>query len=263
MSPYAQTNVQLFNQLRGDGYSPEEVMRIRSVYEFAMHLFTGRCQPCGKPSIDHVVGTASVLAFLHRPVEVVAAGLIHAAYMYGDFGSLRRSITPAKRQQVQQTVGKEVEEYVARYTALHWTGQTISTVGDHIDALDPIDREVLLMRLANTLELYLDLGALCCYNAENYQRGIENRGPLIIDMADQLGFPVLATEFARVFRETTTGEIPRELRNRSHQTRAYFLAPKSYRKRLPLAVWHQLRQLSLVQRGLQKALKVAGIQLSH
>jgi hypothetical protein len=263
VNSYAQTNIQLFNQLRDDNYSDQEVARIRSVYEFAMHLLSGRYQPCGKPFIDHVVGTASILAFLHRPVEVVAAGLIHAAYMYGDFGGLRRSITPAKRQQVQQTVGKEVEEYVARYTARYWPGQPLSTIRDYIDALDPIDREVLLMRLANTLELYLDLGALCCANAESYQQGIEKRGPLVIDMSDKLGFPVLAAEFTRVFRETATGEIPRELRNRSKQTRAYVLAPKSYRKRLPLAVWHQLRQLSWVQRSLQKTLKVAGIQLSH
>jgi Domain of unknown function (DUF6817) len=258
---YAQTNIQLFNQMRSEGYPDQEVARMRDVYEFALRLFPGLYQPCGKPFIDHLIGTASILAFLHRPVEVVAAGLIHAAYLHGNFGSFRRGISNAKREKVRQAVGKEIEEYIVRYTALRWTGKTISAIQDGFDALGPIDREVLLMRLANTLELYLDLGALCCCNAESYQQGIERHGALIRDMADRLGFPTLAAELARVFRETTTGGIPRELRNRSNQTRAYLIAPKSYRKRLPLAVWHQLRQLSWVQMVLQKALKVAGIQL--
>src|SRR5205809_5329802 len=97
MHAYAQTNIQLLNQLRAGGYATAELARIRDVYEFAMLLFTGRYQPCGKPFIDHLVGTASILAFLHRPVEVVAAGLIHAAYVYGDFGSFRSGISDAKR----------------------------------------------------------------------------------------------------------------------------------------------------------------------
>jgi hypothetical protein len=181
--------------------------------------------------------------------------------MYGDFGSFRRAISDAKRQKVRQAVGEEVEEYVAKYSTLSWNRQTIPAIHNGLEVLSPIDREVLLMRLANTLELYLDLGALCCCNAEGYQQGIERHGALIIDMADKVGFPVLETELARVFKETATGEIPRELRNRSNQTRAYLIAPKSYRKRLPLAVWHRLRQLSWVQMGLQKALKVTGIQL--
>lgn len=261
MGSYAQTNIQLFNQLRDEGYSAQDVARLRAVYEFALHLFTGRYQPCGKPFLDHLVGTASILASLHRPISVVIAGLIHAAYMYGDFGSLRRSITHGKRQQVRRAVGEEVEEYVVRYTALRWTSETIVTLGHSLASLGPIDRDVLLMRLANELELHLDLSALYCCNAESYQQGIERHGTLIIDMADKLGFPVLASELARVFQETIAGEIPRELRNRSNQTRAYLIAPQSYRKRFSGAVWQQLRQLSWVQLALRKALKVTGRQL--
>jgi (p)ppGpp synthase/HD superfamily hydrolase len=260
MNAYAQTNIQLLNQLRAEGYATPELARIRDVYKLTTRLFTGGYQPCGKPFIDHLVGTASILACLHRPVEVVAAGLVHAAYIYGDFGSIRRGRSDAKRQKVRQAVGKEVEEYVARYTALRWTGQTIPAVRDRIESLGPIDREVLLMRLANTLELHLDLGTLWCGNAEGQQEVVKRDGALVIGIADKLDFPVLATELARVFAETATGVMPRELRNRSNQTRTYFIAPKSYRKRLPLAVWRQLRQLSWVQMGVQKALKVTGIQ---
>jgi hypothetical protein len=258
--PYAQTNIQLLNQLRAEGYSSQEVVRLRAVYEFALGLFTGRYQPCGKPFLDHLVGTASVLASLRRPIAVVIAGLIHAAYMYGDFGSPRRSMTRGKRRQIRQTVGQEIEEYVARYTTLRWGGETIPVLWNNLAALAPIDREVLLMRLANELELHLDLGALCCCNAESYQRTVRRYGARIQDMADALGFPVLASELARVFQETATGEIPAELRNRSNQTHAYLVVSPSYRERLALVAWKRFRQLPWVHLALQRTLHVAGMQ---
>ena len=59
---YAQTNIQLFNQLRRDGYSKTDLDLVRDAYELAMVLFSGRFQPSGKSFIAHVVGTASILA---------------------------------------------------------------------------------------------------------------------------------------------------------------------------------------------------------
>src|SRR5688572_20530292 len=74
---YAQTNIQLFNQLRGDGYSKADLGLVRDAYELAMLLFSGRFQPSGKSFIAHVVGTASILAWHRLPAPVVAAGLLH------------------------------------------------------------------------------------------------------------------------------------------------------------------------------------------
>ena len=37
MHSYAQTNVQLFNQLRSEGYSKQDRERVREAYVFAMH----------------------------------------------------------------------------------------------------------------------------------------------------------------------------------------------------------------------------------
>ena len=108
MHAYAQINVQLFNQLRSEGYSKEDRERVREAYEFAMRLFTGMFLPSGKTFIDHLVGTASILASLHVPVELVAAGLIHAAYLHGNFGGLRKGISETTRNQVKLAVGEEV-----------------------------------------------------------------------------------------------------------------------------------------------------------
>ena len=75
MHAYAQTNVQLFNQLQSEGYSARDRELVRLAYEFAMGLFTGLFLPSGKTFIDHLVGTASILTSLHVPVEVVAASV--------------------------------------------------------------------------------------------------------------------------------------------------------------------------------------------
>jgi (p)ppGpp synthase/HD superfamily hydrolase len=232
MHAYAQTNVQLFNQLRSEGYSKEDRGRISEAYEFAMGLFTGLFLPSGKTFIDHLVGTASILASLHVPVNVVAAGLIHAAYLHGDFGVARQGISEVKRKQVRDVVGEEVEEYVARYDRLLWNPQKILFLRDTLDELSPMDRNVLLMRLANELEHHLDLGPLYYDRAEQEQkwrqRYVEIYGPMMVATAEKLGFPSLSAEMTTLFGNIMSAQVPIESRIRSNQHVAYLVVPKSY-----------------------------------
>src|SRR5262245_40769850 len=131
MSPYAQTNVQLFDQLQREGYPNPELTFINTAYDLACQLCTGLYRPCGKTFIDHLVGTASILASLHASAELVAAALLHAVYEHGDFGKEPKGISVEKRAQVKQIVGEQVEEYVARYTALRWSAITIATIQEN------------------------------------------------------------------------------------------------------------------------------------
>jgi (p)ppGpp synthase/HD superfamily hydrolase len=237
MHAYAQTNVQLFNQLRSEGYSQKDRERIREAYEFAMRLFTGLFLPSGKTFIDHLVGTASILASLRMPVEVVIAGLIHAAYLHGDFGAIKTGISEEKRRQVRRVVGEEVEDYIARYDRLLLTAQDISSLDGSLDQLGPIDRYVIVMRLANELEHHLDLGGLYFAHGEKQQRGhqryiVERRGPPLVTLAERLGFSSLARELETVFRNCATVAVPLEPSIRGKSTVAYLVAPNSYRERI-------------------------------
>lgn len=105
MHSYAQTNLQLFNQLRLEGYSNTELGCILNAYKLAMYLFTGCFRPSGKTFIAYVVGTASTLSSLHLPAKVVAAALIHAAYASRDFGNEEKGISDAKREQIKPSNG--------------------------------------------------------------------------------------------------------------------------------------------------------------
>lgn len=246
-SAYAQTNVQLYDQLRSEGYSKEDRLFVQRAYELGIRLFPCLFVPSGKPFIDHLVGTASILASLRAPVEVVAAGLIHALYVHGDFGSARVGASDAKQQQARQAVGQEVEEYVARYGRLPWNAKNIRTLHESFNGLDPIDRNVLLMRLANELEHQLDLGGMYYRHSEeaqeNYQRGMEHYGPMLVSMAERLGFPSLAIEMTKALESTKVARVPLEPCIRGKQRIAYPVIPASYRERLAVSLGRKLTEI--------------------
>src|SRR5262245_13883641 len=117
MNEYAQTNLQLYTQLRRAAYTDTDLGLVRAGYDLAMNLFSASFRGSGKPLLSHLVGTASILASIGRSPAVVTAGLLHAAYALGDFGDGRFGTTDAKRARVRMAVGSEVEDLVARYTA--------------------------------------------------------------------------------------------------------------------------------------------------
>jgi hypothetical protein len=243
---YAQTNVQLFVQLRSEGYSTEDRARVRAGYEFAMRLFTGLFLPSGKTFIDHLVGTASILAALHAPVEVVTAGLIHAAYPHGDFGGARKGLTELKRKKVREAVGEEVEDYVARYDRFAWRAERIPRIRDGLGELSLIDRRVLLIRLANELEHELDFGALYFARHLNHQKWhqeyLKLYGPIMAETADNLGFPLLSADMAEVFESVVAAELAVEPHIGGNQHEAFLIVPKSYSKQLGAASYQKLLQ---------------------
>jgi len=239
MHSYAQTIPQLYSQLQQAGYSVGEMSRIRNAYELAMVLFSGRFQASGKVFISHVVGTASILASLRLPVEVVAAGLLHNVYLNGDFGDGRRSITDARREQVRRVVGNEVEQYVAGFATLHWDSQKRAIIRDRPEDLDPIDRSVILLRLADHLEQLLDRATLYSGDIGLYQ--YVERTPIFIDIAENLGLATLAAALRQALDETHSTTLPPELCPAKSNTVDRFIMPQSYHRRLSV----EFRQLVL------------------
>lgn len=239
-TPYAQTNVQLYRQMQREGCTGPQLALVRRAYELAMGLFAGARRPSGKPNIDHLVGTASVLTSLRVPVELVAAGLLHPAYKYGDFGGVASSASRARRSTLRRAVGPDVERYVARYAALRSDSATPTALHAGFPALDRIGRDVALIRLADMLEDLLDQGILYCSNATTRLRSSQRMRPTLMAMAEELGFPVLAREFDRVVEELSSANVSPELHGRSGRHRVFVLAPRSYRRRVSVALGQEL-----------------------
>jgi len=231
MHTFAQTNIQLLNQLYRDRYPIPELAHIIACYQLAMRLFTGRFRASGKTFVAHVIGTASILGSLRAPSNLVATGLLHAAYATGDFGDGVQGISIAKREQVRAVTGEEVEEYLARYDALPWSDKHIASHYNQVDALSKIDRDVLLIRLANELEEYLDLGML--YFGEDRRRRtnyLNENGRLMVSMAEKLGFPALGASLTQAFKETAEAEFVPVLRGTNERNSSFLLAPESYQR---------------------------------
>jgi len=211
---YAQTNLQLFNQLQQEDYSNADLKLVHTAYALAMRLYGGYFIGSVRTQIAHVVGTASILGSLHASTAVVAAGLIHNVYQNGDFGDGQRRGSNARREQIRQALGEEVETYVYRFPSLRLASPTISHHSSSFEMLDQIDCNVLLIILAERLEHRLNLE----YLTQNDQPKVE--------IAEKLGFPALAAGLRRPLAE----DLGR-FANPTGQKRGYVIAPRSYRQR--------------------------------
>ena len=241
MHSYAQTNIQLFMQLRNDGYNDADCRSVRMAYDTAVRLFTGRVARSGKTAIAHAVGTASILSSLRVPVNMVAAGLLHNAYQNGDFGDRRMGMTSRKRLQVRSMAGSEVEQYVAGFASLSWNKRTIPGICESLAGLNSVDREVVLIRLADHLEHHLDYGLLYFETHKGQQLMDQDvHVDHIVDMAEQLGFSAFATELNRVIQNTAVTEVPGALQWRNRLMGGPRIPPRSYRLRLSLALYKMI-----------------------
>ncbi|MDQ2869983.1 MAG: hypothetical protein M3S32_04520 [Acidobacteriota bacterium] len=228
MHPYAQTNIQLFNQLHRQGYSSADLKSVVSAYELMTLLMTGRFRASGKTFVAHLVGTASILASLEAPSALVVAGLLHAVYTAGDFGDDRSGSSEARRERVRSVVGERAEEYISRYDGLLWTDQTIRGVSENLDSMASIERDVVLMRLANELEEFLDLGLHYSGEQRRLKTSGSDRCDLMVGMAQKLGVPRLSEELARTIDESASATLPAEVV--STRNASFLLPPLSYQR---------------------------------
>ena len=146
--PFAQTNLQLYNQMVKAGYQETDILLVIDAYQLAAKIFNGCYRRSGKTQIAHLIGTASIMVWLKRSTTTVAAALLHAAYAEGDFGG--KSI----RRELRKATSPEVQQLIAAYYRLPWSyeptqvSEVITKISHMIDA----EREVVLLRVVNELE---------------------------------------------------------------------------------------------------------------
>jgi (p)ppGpp synthase/HD superfamily hydrolase len=223
MHRFAQTNLQLFNQLSSLGYGAPALRSTRHGYEHAMQLFTGQFRASGKTFLAHLVGTASILASWHAEPDVVIAGLLHAAYLSGDFGT---SNMAAKREDLVARVGPIVEAYVYEYTTLESSFGSRQELVRQAAAASSNARRAVLMRLANELEELLDLAPL--YIGEFRRRHQLEMSRLCLDIARELGFESIADEYARELAAIEVAPVPERLATDRGRNRSFTVAPSRY-----------------------------------
>lgn len=216
---HAQTILQLYRQLIDAGYDDPALAQVRAAYELARQLFVGCYRPSEKPFCAHLVGTASALARWGELTEMVLAGLLHSAYLYGEFGDRTRGFSPAKQQVVSEHVGNLTEKLVAGYSAA--TEESIGLLDRQ--PRDSRSRDVIVLKLADLCDECADAGPLYSTQKKLWKGLPHNRDSRksVLAVAQDLVGPAAQADFARVFQEIDSCRVPEVLLN---QKRAYHTA---------------------------------------
>lgn len=242
MTRYAQTNLELYAQARAEGYDEAAQEAVLHAYTLAMRLFAGLHRASGKVFLAHLVGTASALVEARARLPVVVAGLLHAAYTHGEFGDGGRGMTSIKRTHVATVVGEECEDLIARYANFRWRCEALSGLRATLSGLSGVDRDVVLMRLANELDDHLDLGILYYSDAEQ-RLGLLEPLAVCVDLARDLGHHRLADAIAKAFAACRAAKIP-GVTNHPGSRGSFLVAPASHRPSLRIRLAHWMAEKS-------------------
>jgi (p)ppGpp synthase/HD superfamily hydrolase len=225
----AQTHLQLFQQMRSKGYSEAELGRVGQAYLVATKLFANRFRPCGRPFVAHLVGSGAVLVWLKAPIHMVVAEMLHAAYQEGDFPNSLEGMTPRKREDLRAAIGAEAEALVAAYTV--GSRSLTGLVASHarFNEMSPLERDVLLMQLANELDDYRDFAGNHAANADERIEVIRQCGQHQVEMAEWLGRPELAQALRETYAESIAAVAPPPFMSRF--ANGYAILPSSCRTR--------------------------------
>jgi (p)ppGpp synthase/HD superfamily hydrolase len=213
---FAQTILQLLIQMHRSGYEDIERVLIRDAYDTAIGLFSASFRSNRKPFLCHLVGTASILVYLRQRSEVLAAGLLHAAYSLGDFGHGPVPDPDWRRGRLRTAVGSEVEHLVHAYSEFEWDPWAVAdAVAD--GRLKEDRRDIVVIRLANKLEDLLDLGLM-------YSNKPDSDSEASAELARDLGMTELAEQID-LWRTAGQGLAPPQALVGGRQ--ASFVAPSS------------------------------------
>jgi len=225
---HAHTAIQLYEQLRRDGYSDDAVCDVARGLQLAVRLFGCRYQYTNVPFMVHVIGTASVLSALRAPSDLVVAGLIHNAYGNGDFGDASSGAAKWKRRQVRDVLGPEVEAHVFEFwESLRWPPERIDEIAEDVGAIDVQTKAVALIRLADLVEHYRDLGMIYGGRRSRAEEFITRLGDSWVRLAGALGGPSFANELRRLFAETRSADVPEELCDLTGRAGSFVRIPRS------------------------------------
>jgi hypothetical protein len=226
----AQTNVQLYRQLRDAGVADDELARVRAAYELGVELFSGRYRRPHRPFIEHLVGTASIVADVDGRPSMVLAALLHAAYPRGDWGG--RAAGARERDAVRRVVGPEAEALIWQYAQIPSKLDALELwVEGHRHAPSPLAADLVVLALANQVEELQD---------QPEEDPVPPTIKMLVDAAKDLGADEIGTQIVDISTETASLRLPSALEGPPYP--GYVLLPRSARRLLRLRIRRALRR---------------------
>ncbi len=150
-SDLRQTFTGLMELARLRGYTARDMERIEASYWQALWLSNGGYRPCGRPFINHLVGTASVLVHYGFEVRLVRLALMHAAYTHAPHfdGGPEKTV-----QAVARRLGS-LEPAVRAYTLRSTRWRQLCELPNWQDVATMSDIDISIVALANDTDMIL------------------------------------------------------------------------------------------------------------
>lgn len=151
-----QTNLQLYRLLLDQAAPEADLALAREAYDLARQLFSTCYRPSHKPFVAHLIGVSGALALWGEPMESVVAGMLHSAYLYGDYGDGARGATETRRRITRGRVGDKAEQLIYDYTMAEWKKRPEQLLAEV--ASGRLDRTIVVMKLADVCDDCGDAG---------------------------------------------------------------------------------------------------------
>lgn len=187
----AQTRSDLLDLAQVHGYSGSDLRSLSDACARAQLVMNAGYRPCGRPFLNHLIGTASALVRYGFRIDVVVAGLLHAAYTHCP---PVQSGAAAAVAQIEMLLGgrdSAVERLVHDYTLRE--SQHAAIALDRVGDLTTHEAELLMLVAANELDMHLS-GEI------RYTGRADTLAPLALDAIDAVAVRLGARGLAASLR---------------------------------------------------------------
>jgi GT2 family glycosyltransferase len=191
------------------GYAPQDRATIAHHCDVAAILMNGGYRPCGRPFVSHLIGTAGVLVRYGFRVEVVLAGLLHAAYTHCP------ELPPGQKSSIETVrdvlggAGAPLERRVRAYSRRGENLDSLASRLDRVDEMSVDDAEIVALVAANEVDMML--GGEYRYTMRDDAMGADGLA-LVSRVCTALGVPGLT---ATLEAGVAAPPAPPELRTRT------------------------------------------------
>jgi len=215
-----QTNLQLYRLMIDTGASDTDLKRVYTAYHISKQLFGNCFRPDDKPFVCHLIGTAAALVMWKKTVSVVIAGLLHSAYLYGQFDDGDRGPSLRRRKWLSDHIGSKAEAIIWCYTTLRWNHSAVEL--QELAKDDAEFRALATIKLADTLDELTDggadytLGKTLPFGLKDGETGIAQ----LIVVVESIVSLDAANQFQSTCLENQSVEIPVYLKTSAHSFHA-------------------------------------------
>jgi GT2 family glycosyltransferase len=154
-SDLKQTITGLLELAQARGYVERDITLFKQAHWNALVLSSGGYRPCGRPFINHLIGTASVLVHFGFEARLVIVALLHAAYTHAPRMTGGSQITVNTVAGWLGGADTPTERVVRGYTlrSARWTELSALDNWQDVATIDDID--AALVAMANLVDMQL------------------------------------------------------------------------------------------------------------